>query len=104
MKQSTLIDPDDVLVDTAFFSEYIHRAKGTIANWRGDGYGPPYVKLEPHRGGGVRYRFGDIRKWVEDRLRNSTTDPGSDPEFTQNQAPQMQNTKSRKQSGAERGA
>ena len=34
------------------------------------GNGPPFIKL----GRAVRYRVGDIRSWIEDRRRRSTSE------------------------------
>src|SRR5438046_1711739 len=41
---------------------------GVSAEWleigRSRGWGPPFIKLSPRR---VRYRVGDVKKWLADR-------------------------------------
>lgn len=46
---------------------------GTSVQWaeigRSKGYGPPYIKLGPKS---IRYRLGDVLKFLEERSRKST--------------------------------
>lgn len=45
----------------------------TLQGWRVSGGGPLFVKLG---GRCVRYRVRDIERWIEERRRSSTSDPG----------------------------
>jgi predicted DNA-binding transcriptional regulator AlpA len=45
----------------------------TLQGWRVSGGGPPFVKMG---GRCVRYRARDIERWLEERLRASTSDSG----------------------------
>jgi Helix-turn-helix domain len=40
---------------------YMQRSEGTLANWRSQGAGPPYIKAE----GGVLYRWPDVEEWLD---------------------------------------
>lgn len=43
----------------------------TLAQWRSDGVGPPFVRLGGH-GGRIRYDLEDLKKWIEEgRVANS---------------------------------
>jgi predicted DNA-binding transcriptional regulator AlpA len=42
-------------------AEYLQRSEKTLRNWRATGTGPPYIKVA---GGGVRYRWPDVEKWL----------------------------------------
>jgi hypothetical protein len=47
----------------------------TLEDWRTDGKGPKYLKLEPHKGGKVVYRRRDIsayEKKVEQKPRGKS--------------------------------
>lgn len=43
----------------------------TMENWRVRGFGPAHYKV----GGRVRYDARDLRAWLEERRRESTSDP-----------------------------
>lgn len=45
-------------------SELLGVPVGTLANWRSARTGPPFVKVGRH----VRYRRGDVDKWVAARV------------------------------------
>ena len=47
--------------------------RDTLANWRIEGKGPPYVKV----GARVRYRLIDLAEYLASEVRTSTSDPGS---------------------------
>lgn len=47
----------------------------TLQSWRSRGGGPRYVSVSPRC---VRYRPEDLRRWIEERVRTSTSDPGAD--------------------------
>jgi excisionase family DNA binding protein len=47
----------------------------TLQAWRyRGGHTPPFLKL----GRTVRYRLGDVKQWLRERERRSTSDPGPD--------------------------
>lgn len=46
--------------------------RSTLANWRWNGKGPPYLKI----GGRVRYRLSDLATYLDGRIRKSTSDRG----------------------------
>lgn len=50
-----------------------------LESWRWRGEGPPFVRVTARA---IRYRPEDLKRFIEDRLRRSTSDPGrstSDP-------------------------
>jgi predicted DNA-binding transcriptional regulator AlpA len=49
----------------------------TLAGWRYRGGGPPYVSVSSTA---VRYRRRDLDKWIETRVRWSTSDCGDQGE------------------------
>lgn len=51
-------------------AEYIGVAKHTLARWRTEGGGPPFLKL----GAPVRYDVADLDAWIDARRRRSTSD------------------------------
>lgn len=53
-----------VYVDDRRVSEMIGVGRQTLANWRGQGKGPRYVKLE---GRLVRYALSDVIEFMESR-------------------------------------
>jgi|Deesub1362B_J571_1020462.scaffolds.fasta_scaffold58691_1 predicted site-specific integrase-resolvase len=42
-------------------AEFLGIARGTLANYRSAGKGPPYVKIE----GTIRYRKADLEAYIE---------------------------------------
>jgi len=63
----SLADLDLLLEASA--AHYLEITSKTLQNWRCTGrYALPYVKI----GGRVRYRAGDLKKFIERRLRNHT--------------------------------
>jgi hypothetical protein len=38
--------------------------KGALSQWRHQGKGPPFVKLEPTARGRVLYPRGEVRAWI----------------------------------------
>ena len=63
------------LLKTRRTAELLDVSERTLEDWRLRGCGPPFIRLS---GRAVRYRPSDLARWVEDRLRSSTSDPGSD--------------------------
>ena len=45
----------------------------TLARWRWDGSGPPFIKI----GGRVRYAESDVEQFIHNGIRTSTSDHGS---------------------------
>ena len=51
-------------------------AAKTLANWRCQGFGPPFVKFgDPGGRGGVRYRRGDLLGWLREHTRQPSPGP-----------------------------
>ncbi len=69
------VDARSTTVSPSEAAQRIGLRPGTLANmrWRGDG--PRYIKV----GGRVRYRLVDLAVWLEDQIRESTSDGGGDP-------------------------
>lgn len=51
----------EALVPSKDAPAYLGLAEQTLARWRSEGHGPPYVKL----GKKVYYRAGDLRRWID---------------------------------------
>ncbi len=51
-----------------------------LAVWRMEGFGPRFVKLGDGSRAAVRYRRNDVDNWLNQRIRKSTSDEGSDCE------------------------
>jgi len=43
-------------------STYLGKPRGTLRNWRYQGKGPKWIRLE---GGDIRYDWADIEAWLE---------------------------------------
>ena len=48
----------------------------TLARWRCDGTGPPFLKLGGGRTSLIRYRRSEVLAYLERATRRSTVDPG----------------------------
>lgn len=57
-------DPDRVLRPMAA-SAYLGGAPSvqTLARWRSEGIGPPWVRI----GGAIGYQIADLRRWIDSR-------------------------------------
>lgn len=64
---------DRKVMDPKTAATYLRLAAQTLARWRVEGGGPPYLKL----GGLVRYREEDLERWLDAHARLSTADPRS---------------------------
>jgi len=62
------------LLSVAQVAKLTGRAVSTLEKDRLTGYGPRYVKLETQ----VRYRPADVRAWLSERVRRSTSDIGGE--------------------------
>ena len=57
----------EALVPSKDAPAHLGVAEQTLARWRSEGHGPPYIKL----GKKVYYRAGDLRAWVDASRVNS---------------------------------
>lgn len=64
---------NDTLLDTDAAPGIIGAARQTLARWRSEGQGPPFIKV----GSKVMYRRSDLENWLAARTRRSTSDDGS---------------------------
>ena len=53
-----------VLLKIAELVEALQVSDWTLANWRREGYGPPYIRL---RNNSVRYPADALQKWIKSR-------------------------------------
>ncbi len=51
-------------------AEYVGLSSNTLNRWRYTGDGPRYLKL----GRAVRYRQADLDAWLDERVRESTSE------------------------------
>ncbi len=63
----------DPLLTTEETADYVGATPRTLEAWRLRGGGPPFVKVSKRM---VRYRLSDVTKWIEQRVRTSTSDRG----------------------------
>ncbi len=57
-------------VDTRQAAELIGMSRRTLEKWRGEGTGPPFLKL----GRRVLYSVADLEEWLRSRRRYSTSE------------------------------
>ncbi len=57
-------------VDTRRAAELLGMSRRTLEKWRGEGNGPPFLKL----GRRVLYATADLEAWVRSRRRRSTSE------------------------------
>lgn len=72
---ATTPDPNDRLLTPAQAAKILRVKTRTLQAWRYRGGGPPYVKLGLRA---IRYRRSDLKTYILDSLRRSTSDPGPD--------------------------
>jgi len=65
---------DCALIAAAQVPEYIGVKRQTLARWRHEGFGPPFVKLGRRL---VAYFSGDLRNWLRQNIRTNTINDGS---------------------------
>lgn len=63
--------PTDVLLTPADAAAYLRLAVQTLAHWRVQGQGPPYLKC----GRLIRYRQADLEAWTQAQTRAHTSAP-----------------------------
>lgn len=61
----------DALLMPKQAAELLGLPKGTLAQWRSQRRGPPYIKLE---GRLVRYRRSDLEEWLEHQTIETEVD------------------------------
>ena len=59
------MDHKDRLIGVDELAKYLEVPKATIYGWRNRGVGPPGFQVGKH----VRFRWTDIERWIDDRLR-----------------------------------
>lgn len=66
MSSQCINGEEERLVDAAMAANMLQVSEGTLAVWRSTGrHSLPFLKV----GCRVRYRLGDIRRWLEQRYR-----------------------------------
>ena len=65
------------LIDEGPAAVFLNQSKRTLQAWRQRGGGPKFVRLSARA---VKYRRVDLRAHSEERLVQSTSDPGFEPE------------------------
>jgi len=63
------VQPNEKL-DPHGAAAYLNTSRATLARWRVQGGGPPFIKM----GGRIRYDVADLDAWLESRRRVSTSD------------------------------
>ena len=61
------------LLSTPDAARVLGMKPAALENWRWKGEGPPFVRVTARA---IRYRREDLERFVEERLRRSTSDPG----------------------------
>ena len=67
-----MIENDSLLTEKQA-AEYLSFSPRALQGWRGRGGGPVFVRVSSKA---VRYRLADLRRWVEERRRSSTSATG----------------------------
>ena len=67
------METDDQFLTETEVARLLGISPRTLQAWRHrGGHTPPFLKL----GRTVRYRLGDVKEWLRERKRRSTSDPG----------------------------
>ena len=61
---------DDHLLTQKELARILHIRERTTETWRLRGEGPPFVRISRRC---VRYRVADVRRWVSERVKTSTS-------------------------------
>ena len=56
--------PDPIYLTPLEVAARLRTSRGVLANWRSQGRGPAYLKLE----GSILYRLSDLEAWEAERL------------------------------------
>ena len=70
-RRRTPLDPTDRLCTPEETGDLLGVAPQTLAHWRVRGSGPRFITLSARC---VRYRASDIRRWLEERAKESTAE------------------------------
>lgn len=62
------------LVGEAAVAEFLCVSRRTLQGWRWRGGGPPFHRI----GSAIRYDMAELRSWLDERRRTSTSDPGGE--------------------------
>ena len=65
------IPEPDLYITEARAAEILSVNPRTLQQWRLRGGGPKYVRISTRC---VRYRVGDLTRWMDERLRSSTSE------------------------------
>ena len=65
---------DEFLLNVDQAAVWLGVSASTLNHWRSDGLGPRFVKLCGTARGAVRYRVGDVRAWLADRVVSSASE------------------------------
>jgi predicted DNA-binding transcriptional regulator AlpA len=55
-------------------ADFLRLHESTLERMRGNGSGPPFIKLGPGKKAPVRYSRADVVAWIEKQRRNSTSE------------------------------
>jgi predicted DNA-binding transcriptional regulator AlpA len=67
---------DDDMLTRVELGKALHISVRTVDRWIADGTGPPYIRLP---GGTLRWRWGDVRAWLEARRVEQGDQPPEPP-------------------------
>jgi hypothetical protein len=67
---------DDELMATVLVAVWLGVSPEWLEIGRSKGWGPPFLRLSPRR---VRYRRGDVKKWLQERAYRSTSQYQTQP-------------------------
>ncbi len=69
--------PVEELLNTPGAARVLGMRPSALENWRCTGGGPPFVRIGSRA---IRYRPEDLERFIQERLRRSTSDAGPDSE------------------------
>ena len=67
---------EDRLLPPPEAARFLGNSVDTLARWRINGDGPPYIKLGTSRTSHIRYRRSELEAFLRMLARRSTSDPG----------------------------
>ena len=74
MPEEVGMNEEEKLLTEKQVADQLGISNRTLQAWRyRGGHTPPFLKV----GRAVRYRPGDVRSWLAERRRRSTSDPGT---------------------------
>jgi predicted DNA-binding transcriptional regulator AlpA len=66
--------PSPNLINENIAADLLGLSPRTLQNWRVRGGGPLFIRISNRS---IRYRPSDIQDWIQERVRRSTSDPGT---------------------------